>query len=125
MSVQISHDCYSGSCGSFNDLRRIIAKAGGMDFDATEEAEWCNYLGMWKAPPADALTVFLVHSDCDGYIFPFDAGRIANRLEELLPLLEAGGDWHPNADWTPRSQTLQFIAGLREAADKNEVVVFS
>ena len=127
MSVQVSHGCYSGSCGSLNDLRRVIAKAGGLDFDAPdrEDYEWCNYQGMWKSPPVEPLVVFLIHSDCDGYIFPFDAERIADRLEELLPQLETESDWSPFADLSPRSQTLQFIEGLRVAADKNQVVVFS
>lgn len=73
----------------------------------------------WDVLKPDPLIVLLDHSDYDGCIEPEDCGPLANRLEELLPLLpEAEGRW----DWRALTQT--FIDGLRLAAQWRERVEF-
>ena len=142
MGLDTSHDCWHGSYGSFGAWRRSLAVAAGyglrkvesgilagcdqVDLDY-ESYEWCNYMGMWQEEPQDALLVLLIHSDCDGYLFPNQYGKLAMRLTQLLPKLT--DDWH-------RKATERFIAGLGSACSEapdgrfdewygDDVVVFS
>lgn len=64
-------------------------------------------------PYGDPLDVFFVHSDCEGWIFPEDAGPLADRLEGLTDLL---GDWNKSLK--------RFVAGLRKAEQAWEIVRF-
>ena len=136
MSLSISHDAWTGPYMSFNNLRNAIASAAGFplkntrrspestlirpfkivdlgDIEATLTTE--NRQGRWKIKPHDAIVMLLAHSDCEGNIEPDDAEAIADRLEELRK--EIAEDWRPRTD--------QFIAGLRQAAQLREAIVFS
>jgi hypothetical protein len=77
-----------------------------------------NYLGEWDAIPGDDPLLFLlVHSDCDGVIHPQHGAHLADRLEQLLPLLDG-------AVYRARENTERFIDGLRKAAAAGEDVEF-
>ena len=122
MGLDTTHDCWHGSYSSFNEWRREIEKASGFEDVDYQAYEWFNFQGMWEsATPSDGILILLVHSDCDGYIFPGDQERLADRLEELLPALDASG---PQYSWSPRGLAERFIAGLRDAIEKIEVVQF-
>jgi hypothetical protein len=70
----------------------------------------------------DPLIVLLAHSDCEGEIQEDFCGPLADRLEELLPLLgEEDGGGHIGSYTT---KTEQFIRGLRAAAEAGEPVGF-
>jgi hypothetical protein len=76
----------------------------------------------WDALKPDPLHALLLHSDCDGELETEVCGPIADRLEELLPLLpdeDAGG----HIGWW-REKTRAFIDGLRLAAAAGENVGF-
>lgn len=62
------------------------------------------------------------HSDCDGEIAAKDCGPLADRLEELIPLLEQENEpgW---PRWSAEAAE-RWITGLREAAAANEPVEF-
>lgn len=75
----------------------------------------------WEALKPDILHVLLDHSDCEGEIAAADCGPLADRLEELLPLLEGDGGGHIGSY---REKTQTFIDGLRLAASQNEAVEF-
>lgn len=125
MGLNVSHDCWDGSYGSFNRFRSEIAKAAGWPtaetghgvdyFLETGKYPLRNFQGWWDEDPADILDVLLVHSDCDGYIFPQHTEWLAKRLDELAPLIE-DEVWRGNAH--------AFARGLRRAAEENEIVVF-
>lgn len=70
----------------------------------------------------DALRYLLDHSDCDGEIDHSVCCELANRLDELIPLLpdEDGGGHIGN--WRVKTRT--FADGLRHAAIAKENVEF-
>ncbi len=76
----------------------------------------------WDALKPDVLYVLLDHSDCDGEIAAEHCGPLADRLAELLPLVESNEGWGHIKDW--RDKTQAFIDGLRLAAARGEAVGF-
>ncbi len=85
-----------------------------------DAAEWLPV--KWEALKPDPLHVLLNHSDCDGEIAPADCGPIADRLQELLPLLPTEEDPGHIGNWTEKTQ--KFIDGLRLAATRGEPITF-
>ena len=75
----------------------------------------------WSIFGDDPLVVLLPHSDCDGEIAPEDCGRIADRLEGLLPQLEGNGGGHLG---DIQDKTRTFIEGCRAAHAAGEPLRF-
>jgi hypothetical protein len=137
MGLDTSHDAWHGAYSAFGRWRLHVVKAAGyetvqdgpytyaaIDWDAVTKD---NLAGKWEAPPADPLMVLIAHSDCDGQIMPEDAARLADRLEELLPAIEAseipdGG--HIGRAGGYAGATRRFIAGCRAAASAGEPIDF-
>lgn len=73
-------------------------------------------------PNDEPLVILLDHSDCDGEIEAADTGKLADRLEQLLPDVITGqsGDMQK---WLTEV-TERFIKGLRKAAKKKQRVRF-
>lgn len=135
MGLDTTPRCWEGSCSGFHRWRNTIAEAAGYplvevdrrygrvvladvgDAQYTEE----HARGDWDAPPDDILFVLLVHSDCDGHIHPEHAGPLADRLEKLIPAVDALGAGSRSWEVEP---TREFVAGLREAAASNRRVEF-
>lgn len=124
MGLDTTHDCWHGPYSSFGRWRAALAEQVGrpVKTDASgelryslPEGEWelRNFQGWWDETPDDILDVLFVHSDCDGYIFPHHAGLLADALEAIKT-----GD--PDID----KLTIQFVWGLRQAADAGEIVGF-
>ena len=88
-----------------------------IDWDSVTEDQT---MGQWLETPEDALLVLITHSDCDGTIYPRDAGPLADRLEELVPRISDGAVVSMNG----RERTKQFIKGLRMSASLNRPLVF-
>lgn len=138
MGLDVSHGAWGGSYGAFNRFRDALWNAAGLEFApvnggppfgtrlephilALHVFQEKNYLGVWDEYPADPLWVLIVHSDCDGYIYPDIAVPLANRLEELATKMPTDGAGHlPD----PRKATLRFAKGLREAAAAGEALEF-
>jgi hypothetical protein len=76
----------------------------------------------WESLKPDPLHVLLYHSDCDGEIAPEDCGKIADRLEELMPLLPSAEEAGHIGNW--KDKTKQFIDGCRAAAKAGEPLGF-
>lgn len=77
-----------------------------------------NYQGEWDSIPGeDPLLFLLVHSDCDGVIRPEHGVHLADRLEQLPPLLD-------ESVRRMREDTERFAGGLRKAAASGEDVEF-
>lgn len=132
MGLDTTHDCWHGSYSAFHRWRCGIAKAAGIPLDLME-GYWIN-LGMpkgsssqrlplkWESLKPDILHVLLDHSDSEGEIAAKHCGPLADRLEELLPLLPEGSGGGHIGDW--REKTQRFIDGLRLAASQGEPVGF-
>jgi hypothetical protein len=76
----------------------------------------------WDNFKKDPLIELLTHSDCDGKINWKNCKGIADRLEELLPLLPDGEAGGHIGHW--RRKTEAFIKGLRLAYSKKEKLDF-
>lgn len=141
MGLDTSHNAWHGPYSAFTRFRTAVARAAGlkvepikyengMTFD-TADIPWEDiaarnpqYLeGIWREPPTDPLHVLIAHSDCDGVILPEHAGPLADRLEGLLPALEAA-EAISDMPWSHAEKARQFIAGLRLAVAQNEPVDF-
>lgn len=138
MGLDTTHNAWHGAYGAFSRWRDKLAEVAGYEIAnirATSEGygrdmvliDWGHVTaeqlqGEWDETPADPLLVLIAHSDCDGVIHPAQAGPLADRLEELLPLLPGGdggghiGNWH--------DKTRQFIDGLRAAVADGEDLGF-
>lgn len=105
----------------------------------TETAVVAQYCGIdleglpipWAVLRDDPLVVLLSHSDCDGEIAVKDCDPLADRLEEIVPILEARDADATNISHHRRGMydgyapaARRFAAGLREAAKANEPVDF-
>lgn len=143
MGLDTSHGCWHGSYGAFSRWRDAVAAAAGYLFEKNEHGQdivaldWGSIqreigddlLGRWSFMPRrvdgspDPLIVLLAHQDCGGEIQEDMCAPLADRLEELLPLLPNEGGGHLSAG-IPRV-TQQFIAGLRRASSAGEAVEFS
>lgn len=135
MGLDTSHGCWHGAYSAFTRWRHKVAQMAGYtlekcppphDYMDQVAIDWSKYsdanlYGKWEATPDDPLIVLIAHSDCDGEILPAQAGPLANRLEELLPLLDGDGGGHIGSY---REKTLAFIDGLRKAVAANEPVDF-
>lgn len=119
---------YSG----FSLWRAAIAEAAGvgttqegfispqpdLDYSRFEDE---NYYGEWDEEPEDALYLIYVHSDCDGMIPHKYLGRLADRLEEILPMLRHDEILYQTS---ARGVTERFITGIRTAYERGEGLVF-
>lgn len=100
---------FSTSYWGFGDMRRLLASIEHLDLGEMQgfggERPWTDD---YESP---SLTPLLNHSDCDGYLSGYQCGRVAARLreldgairalpeawlaekvEELLPLLDFAAD---------------------------------
>jgi hypothetical protein len=136
MGLDISHDTWHGAYSAFMTWRAAIAKAAGLPalmlmegyYEKTQWQMHTNALPNYATPKCaveedwlpicwepfmnDPLYILLSHSDCDGEITYGNAGKIADRLEGLLPKLE--GDYGGHVG-DIKEKTNQFIKGCRAA----------
>lgn len=116
---------YDPSPDSYDMNLSKIAKFLGstpLDFCGSALLRYAAFLPIrWDILKPDVLYVLLDHSDCDGDIPADQCEPLANRLEELLPLLHGDGGGHVG-DY--RQTTERFIKGLRLAASLGEAVEF-
>jgi hypothetical protein len=99
-----------------------------LDWGGIESVIGRDLLGKWPRMPVrhdgtpDPLIVLLAHSDCEGEIQTEFCGPLADRLQELLPLLgDEDGGGHVGS-YATKTQT--FIDGLRAAAKAGEDLGF-
>lgn len=141
MGLDTTHGCWHGAYSAFSRWRDKLAEVAGytghdtgrggtmvdIDWGNIEATIGADLLGKWTAIPVrpdgtpDPLILLLAHSDCEGELQVEFLPALADRLEELLPLLEGDGGGHVGAY---RDKTETFIAGLREAARLGEEVGF-
>ena len=113
---------YPDETGTLQTVRRLL-KAGALDWlgESIERLEQSLPI-RWDRLKPDVLHELLSHSDCDGELAPELCGLLADRLEELLPLLPDEDSGGHIGNWRVKTQT--FIDGLRDAAAANEPVGF-
>jgi len=149
MGLDISHNAWHGSYGSFMSWRKEIARLAGlpplelMDGYYNEDSGNPLILLNFKYPKGDELDMsqlrrifkrlpikweclnpnplheLLYHSDCDGHINYGSCKKIADELEKLLPLME-----HEEMPYSLHSLTKQFIEGCRLAHSKKQKLIF-
>lgn len=137
MGLDISHDAWHGAYGAFTRWRHQIAETAGywvasVNYDDGSKMDcvmldWGHLppghlMGEWPETPADPLVVLFTHQDCEGVIHPTQAGPLADRLEELLPLLPEGDGPGHVRNW--RDTTQKFIDGCRAAVAAGEPLDF-
>ena len=127
MGLDTTHDCWHGAYSSFSNWRRKLAKVAGLPpLDLMEgfynskstlstTDEWGDLPIKWASLKFDVLLFLLNHSDSEGHLQFAICGPLADRLEQLKPLV-------PDDAWQKKTQA--FIDGLRLAASKNENVEF-
>lgn len=152
MGLDISHGAWSGAYSAFSRWRTEIARLAGIPLPLMEgfyshcSSEWDELIKekdiasnwslgaffktvhpslplKWELLRPDPLHVLLNHSDCDGDIAPEDATKIADRLQELLPLLPMAENEGHIGNW--KDKTSEFIEGCRLAASQNEPLHFA
>lgn len=141
MGLDTTHDCWHGSYRAFSRWRDKLAEVAGYTFHENEgrlmvDIDWGgvesligrDLLGKWPAVPVrhdgtpDPLIILLAHSDCEGEIQVEFLGAIADRLEELLPLVAGQDGGGHVGDYGTKTRT--FIDGLRRAEAVGEPVEF-
>lgn len=125
MGLDTSHDCWHGAYSAFMRWRQAVAKAAGIGNLNLMEGFYGGEGGgiSWALLGDDPLVKLLHHSDCEGSLDAVDCGPIADRLESLLPALDAMGDGGGHVGGYG-DKTRTFIAGLRLAASRGEDVEF-
>ena len=152
MTLVISHDIYTGTYRGFNEWRLQIAELTDRSTQHLEnhpyvspytdqiefytgtvitvDSEDINHpyaddasMGEWIQTPDNPLEVIFLHRDAEGYIYPAQAGPVADALELLLPHMDPEEEVSNHGYIV--DMTKRFIAGLRRAAKSNERVVFA
>jgi hypothetical protein len=125
MGLDTTHNCWHGPYSSFNTWRIAVARAA-LDIDLDQMAGFGGKQLSWAPFRRDPIALLLNHSDCDGSLRWQDCAAIADRLEESLPGIRAldGGPAWVDGETYLVAKTLQFIAGLRDAAEAREDVEF-
>lgn len=134
MGLSVSHNCFDGRYSSFNQLRNALAVAAGYKLTTpppglSEEVRrfFCELpvmgettadqlAGIWPEMPEDPILVILHHSDCEGNIYPAQAGMLAGRIQQLAPSI-------PKQE--VREAAERFAKGLWDAFAKQELVEFN
>ena len=152
MGLDTTHGAWHGAYSAFMRWRRQIARAAGFppldlmegffsaespvsgnpfwkQYEEDKKSGFVHDGSVWASLPIsweyfknDPLTILLHHSDCDGEIAWEDCGKIADRLESLIPLLPQGNDAGHIGNWRDKTQT--FVDGLREAFRAKENLEF-
>lgn len=132
MGLNISHDCWDGSCSNFNRWRRKISEVAGfgdmMEYEGFSQIhntnKYMRVIGI-RVWPDEPLAWLLSHSDCDGSIPWIDCASIADDLETLLPSLNRSDttDFRGGI-FSDREIADRFITGLRLAHSLKEDVEF-
>lgn len=135
MGLDVDYDCWNGPYSAFRRFRNDLARAAGHEINADDKDYWKpewdalpnvmdKIMGEWDEPPDDPLLVLLIHSDCDGVIKAEHVAPLRARLEELIPILEAGDDPDTVRGLGLVATTQRFIDGLKQAEEEGEDVEF-
>ena len=87
MGLTVSHGIGSWPYSGFHQFRVAVARLLGLPLDQMEGFKKSGGIP-WRLLRPDPLWVLLCHSDCDGHIGPVQAGRLADRLKDLLEIYE-------------------------------------
>lgn len=124
MGLDTSHGCWSGAYSAFMRWRTALCEVAGYG-DIMLRSGYCEPRGSIgvRWPDDDVLVELLHHSDCDGDLKWEICGKLADRLEELLPALDRRGDGGGHVG-SYGMKTRLFIEGLRAAYEAQENVEF-
>jgi len=139
--ITVSHGCFVGDALDFLNWRVLLARAAGHGVVPMQIEEITllvpsvrdvdldidKVLGIWDQDPEDVIAVLLGHADDTGMIYPAHLIALAERLDELLPVLVEHSEHPANspAQLVEVQTTKRFIAGLIAADAANEAITFS
>lgn len=115
MGLNTTHGCWDGPYSSFMRWREVICQVSGYGDLRKREFFTEDSKGVLWPETNDTIFILLQHSDYEGEIEVKNLIPLADRLEGLLPNVH---------DVWMKEKTEKFIAGLRLAASKGEVVEF-
>lgn len=130
MGLSTSHNCYSGSCGSFNQWREWVANQIGFDLKTYGQ----GYCGDKPFVPWSLICHPFVplfdHSDCEGQLDWKDCGPIARSLFEIIEKQVEGNSSVMSGENREYIEyminlTTSFANGCEKAFLKKENVLFS
>lgn len=140
MALKISHGAFQGGYSQFRYWRNLLGVVAG--YALTQVNDGCCGLvegfdfgdisndknlkiGNWSEKPKDPLMILLVHSDTEGHINKEDLIPLMNRMEELLPLVQARSVMTKKpVDSSCVQITQNFIDALSQASTNDEVLMF-
>lgn len=134
MGLDTTHGAWNGAYSAFNRWRDKLAETAGYEMGLDDRGRPCpaidwqditgdNLAGDWDAVPADPLVILIAHYDSGGVIRHQHCGPLADRLEELLPLLLPDDDGGGHIErWHTKTRT--FIGGLRAAHQAGDDLEF-
>jgi hypothetical protein len=117
MGLDTTHDCWHGSYSAFHYWREALHIYASPDPLLSLEQAWDAGVYEDQSKP---INVLMFHSDCDGEI---PAELCAPLADELQKIADAMPDKGSALDMV-KPTTLQFIAGLRKAAELGQPVEF-
>lgn len=120
MGLDCSYDAWHGAYSAFHRWRVKLAEVAAMP--PLESMEGFNGSRSWVSVEQRPLNWLLDHSDCDGEIPPEQCGPLADDLESLIPLLPIEDDPGHIGNWAEK--TMQFVKGLRMAANDGKPLLF-
>jgi hypothetical protein len=139
MGLNTSYSCWDGPYSAFTRWRNTLSELAGYSlveekseygsFKTPSGIDWNkitkdNLNGDWETIPSDPFVIIMCHYDCEGHICKEHVKPLADRLIELLPLIEELKS-NPRVDYEYiKGKTEIFIKGLLEAHANNDRVEF-
>lgn len=100
MGLDTTHDCWHGAYSAFHRFRQNLAAAIGIKL---EEMEWFGGEKPFPSKQDEPLVILLKHYDDRGDIAVEDLLPLADRLDQVAAIIEAGT---PPDDMTGFSMTM-------------------
>jgi hypothetical protein len=108
-------EVWSSSYAEFHTFCDALRILGAVQLgDYMKMMDYAKSRGLWEITPDEPLLVLLLHSDSNGYIFPEQAGVLAERIDSLMHLLQM---WQEDAS--------VFVDGLRFAYAYEQILKFT
>lgn len=139
MTISAGERSWDYSPTAFAILRDVVALSLG--YEDRKEAYAGRHtdltlMGFWIDPddrfatqpveaPADDIDYLMLHQDVEGILMPWCAGRVADRLRDILAHMEDDRFFHIWPKFSTKRHMIELMDLLDYAREESEVVVFS
>lgn len=120
MGLSIHPGGASWAYSGFMAFRERLAAAEGLNL---REMEGFGGSRPWDFPsgnPVTTLKPLLSHSDCEGYLGPWECEEVLPRLRSIVSTWGADGSWDYDVD-----QATRLIAGMEHCVEHRCALVFA